>query len=56
MSDKPERFTDEEAAFLRHVRFGQLPERVPLTQLIETVETGAPNEVPEQAIDGAGRM
>ncbi len=42
-----ERFTDEEAAFLRYVRFGALPARVPLSELVGTVETDARRDVPE---------
>jgi hypothetical protein len=41
------RFTDEEAAFLRHVRFGELPARVRPTELIELVETEARRDLPE---------
>jgi len=46
-----ERFTDEEAEFLRHVRFGELPGRVPPTERVETVETGSPTDVPQQFFD-----
>ena len=46
-----ERFTDEEAAFLRHVRFGELPGRVPPAERVETVETDSPTDVPQQFFD-----
>ena len=32
-------FTDEEWAFLRHVRFGELPPRVAPEERVETLET-----------------
>jgi hypothetical protein len=35
-------FTEEEAAFLRFVRFGELPPRILPTDLAETVETEPP--------------
>jgi hypothetical protein len=35
-------FTDEELAFLRHVRFGELPERVKPEEYVEMVETEPP--------------
>ncbi len=41
------RFTDEEAAFLRHVRFGELPARVLPEERVELVETEARRDVPE---------
>ena len=34
-----ESFTDEEHAFLRHVRFGQLPERILPEDMVEAQET-----------------
>lgn len=34
-----EEFTDEELAFLRHVRFGELPARVLPDELVTLVET-----------------
>jgi hypothetical protein len=56
-----ERFTDAEAAFLRHVRFGELPARIPFSDMVELVETSPPHEIEEQAFDArvwgeAGRM
>lgn len=41
------RFTDEECAFLRHVRFGELPPRVRPEDLVALVETDARRDVPE---------
>ena len=41
------RFTDEEAAFLRHVRFGELPHRVLPEERVELVETEPRRDVPE---------
>jgi hypothetical protein len=46
-----ERFTDEELAFLRFVRFGRLPERVAPAEFVVLVETDLPDELPEQAFD-----
>jgi hypothetical protein len=40
------RFTDEEAAFLRHVRFGELPPRVRPEERVEVTETDDPRDVP----------
>lgn len=40
-------FTDEEAAFLRHVRFGELPPRVLPEQRGESTETDNRRGVPE---------
>jgi hypothetical protein len=39
-----ERFTDEELEFLRHVRFGQLPERVRPEDYVELTESDPPAE------------
>lgn len=39
----PERFTDDELAYLRFVRFGELPPRVAPTEWAETVETEQPS-------------
>jgi hypothetical protein len=47
MADEQERFTDEELAFLRHARFGELPPRVRPEDLVELVETDARRDVPE---------
>jgi hypothetical protein len=43
-----EQFTDEEFAFLRHVRFGELPARVAPADLVETAEADPPHEEPQQ--------
>ncbi len=43
-----EQFTDEELAFLRYVRFGELPARVAPSDLVETTETDLPHEEPPQ--------
>lgn len=40
-----ERFTDEEAAFLRYVRFGQLPPRVLPADYVELVEIDPPHQI-----------
>jgi hypothetical protein len=40
-------FTDAECTFLRHVRFGELPARVPLAQLVAMTETDPPRDLPE---------
>lgn len=42
-----ERFTDEEAAFLRFVRFGELPPRVPPSELVGLVETEPRRDAPD---------
>jgi hypothetical protein len=44
-----ERFSDEELAFLRHVRFGELPPRIPPDQRIELIETESRRTLPEPA-------
>jgi hypothetical protein len=41
-----ERFTDDELAFLRHARFGELPERVRPEDYVELAETDPPAEEP----------
>jgi hypothetical protein len=41
-----ERFTDDELAFLRHARFGELPERVLPEDQVELRETDPPAEEP----------
>ncbi len=43
----PEQFTDEENAFLRHVRFGELPPRVRADERVELVETEPRRDIPE---------
>lgn len=51
-ADRPaERFTDEEAAFLRHARFGELPPRVRPEDMVEIVESDARPDVPRQEVD-----
>ncbi|GIF76774.1 hypothetical protein Asi02nite_62920 [Asanoa siamensis] len=53
MADDDERvvFTDEEAAFLRHVRFGELPPRVLPDELVELHETDHRPGIPENHLD-----
>jgi hypothetical protein len=54
MADAPsggEPFTDAEYAFLRWVRFGELPPRVAPSDLVEVVETDVEDELPHQAMD-----
>lgn len=41
-----EKFTDEELTFLRHARFGELPERVEPEDYVEMTETEPPPEQP----------
>ena len=43
-----EPFTDEELAYLRHVRFGHLPARIQPEDLVETEETDPTHEEPAQ--------
>jgi hypothetical protein len=43
-------FTDEEVAFLRHVRFGELPPRVLPDDRIESVESEARPSDPEPGL------
>ena len=45
------RFSDEEAAFLRHVRFGELPSRVRPEDRVELTETDDRQDVPEDLGD-----
>jgi hypothetical protein len=57
MAEEPEaaeQFTDEELAFLRFVRFGELPPRIHPSDLVELVESDPCPEVPEQAFDPHG--
>jgi len=42
-----ERFTDEEMAFLRFVRFGELPARVLPEDRVELVETDPRRDLPD---------
>ncbi|MFG2044314.1 hypothetical protein [Dactylosporangium sp. NPDC048998] len=44
-----ERFTDAELAFLRHVRFGELPERVLPEDRVELAETESARSWPDLA-------
>ncbi|MGQ0840191.1 hypothetical protein [Actinokineospora sp.] len=46
-----ERFTDEEFAFLRFVRFGELPPRVLPADLVELKETDPAPDYPNLAFD-----
>ena len=43
-----ERFTDEESAFLRHVRFSELPARVAPADRVEMAEKDPSHEEPQQ--------
>ncbi|MBO4143484.1 hypothetical protein J5U46_25365 [Micromonospora tulbaghiae] len=47
MSEPAESFTDQEYAFLRHVRFGELPARVRPEERIEAAETEFPPDRPD---------
>lgn len=49
--EQREDFTDEEFAFLRHVRFGQLPERVLPSDMVELSETEARRDWPDVVVD-----
>lgn len=60
-SEHREHFTDDELAFLRYARYGELPERVRPADLVELVETDPPEQLPEPPDDprhwgGAGRI
>ncbi|MGN9910102.1 hypothetical protein ACTMTJ_21365 [Phytohabitans sp. LJ34] len=46
--DRAEPFTDDELAFLRHVRFGSLPARVRPEDLVETEEADRSREEPQE--------
>ncbi|MEU9885240.1 hypothetical protein [Sphaerisporangium sp. NPDC051011] len=46
-----ETFTAEEYAYLRFVRFGNLPERVLPSEMVEEIETDRPNEIPPLPLD-----
>ncbi|MCW2569882.1 MAG: hypothetical protein JWN54_3979 [Mycobacterium sp.] len=51
MTDEPahvEQFTDEEAAFLRHARFGELPSRVDPADRVELTEAEPRRHLPER--------
>jgi len=47
-------FTDEEAAFLRHVRFGELPPRVLPDEFVELHETDPRPLRPDNHLDDSG--
>ncbi|WP_238019267.1 hypothetical protein KZZ52_48615 [Dactylosporangium sp. AC04546] len=47
MGESMERFTDEEMAFLRHVRFGELPAPVRPEERVELTETEARRDRPD---------
>lgn len=49
MDEPVESFTDEEYAFLRHVRFGELPPRVGPDERVEFTETEPRRDRPEPA-------
>ncbi|MET7835655.1 hypothetical protein O7600_04180 [Micromonospora sp. WMMA1998] len=49
MSERGESFTDEEYAFLRHVRFGELPNRVRPEERAESTETDTRPDRPDPA-------
>jgi hypothetical protein len=42
-----ERFSEEEVAFLRHVRFGELPPPIPPEDRLELTETEPRRDLPE---------
>jgi hypothetical protein len=44
-------FTDDELAFLRHVRFGELPVRIGPEAMVELTETEARRDRPETAYE-----
>ncbi|MGR6319679.1 hypothetical protein Q2K19_27500 [Micromonospora soli] len=49
MSEPTESFTDEEYAFLRHVRFGELPPAVRPEDRVELTETEPRRDRPDPA-------
>lgn len=55
-----ESFTDEEFAFLRHARFGELPDRIRPEDAVPTTETDPrrdrpePDPYPEQLLPSHG--
>ncbi|MGI5237515.1 hypothetical protein [Dactylosporangium sp. CA-139066] len=49
MAEEP--FTDTELAFLRHARFGELPERVRPEDRVELAETDPPRAPDDLGID-----
>jgi hypothetical protein len=50
-AERPERFTDDEAAFLRHVRFGELPPRIQPEDRVELRESDPPTPAPADAVE-----
>jgi hypothetical protein len=44
-------FSEQELAFLRHARFGELPDRVTADELVQSVETDARRDLPEPVGD-----
>ncbi|MFC4017006.1 hypothetical protein ACFOW4_03475 [Micromonospora sp. GCM10011542] len=52
MAEQP--FTDDEYAFLRHVRFGELPPAVRPEERVELTETDPSRDTPEPADDPFG--
>lgn len=48
--ERGERFTDEELAFLRYARFGELPARVRPEDLVEVVDADRPAQLPPEPI------
>jgi hypothetical protein len=51
MTEDAQPFTDEEAAFWRHVRWGQLPVRVSPEEWVELQETDEPPLRPDDRLD-----
>jgi hypothetical protein len=49
--ESTERFTDEDLAFLRHVRFGELPTRVRPDEMVQLIETEPSRDVPDLTTD-----
>lgn len=52
MAETPDvTFSDEDNAFLRHARFGELPPRVSREDQVELVETDPKRDLPEPVGD-----
>jgi hypothetical protein len=49
--EAPAEFTDDELAFLRHVRFGELPPRVVPEAMVELTETEERRDRPDPAFE-----
>jgi hypothetical protein len=45
-----EKFTDDELAFLRHARFGELPPRVRLEDMVEETDAAGPAYQPDNTV------